>query len=374
MAALPTAGDPRFFLQAGPQPLWKVAEAVGAEVPSDQSNRAFRGVAPLQVAGPEQISFLDNRKYIKALVASGAGAVIVHPDMRAHVPKACVALVTREPYVGWARVAALFHPSPVAAPGIHPTAIVHPTARINATADIGAYAVIGQRVEIGANAAIGPGASIGDGVQIGADSRIGAHCTISHAVIGDRAFLFPGVRIGQEGFGFATVMTQAGPSHLTVPQLGRVMIQDDVEIGANTCVDRGSAHDTLIGAGTRIDNLVQIGHNVRIGRCCVIVAQAGISGSVVLEDFVVLAGQVGVAGHLHIGQGSRIGGQAGVMTDVPAGVEWVGTPAEPAKSFFRQVVALRHIVAERMASRAAKVNNPAPGDSALGPVKEAGSD
>jgi UDP-3-O-[3-hydroxymyristoyl] glucosamine N-acyltransferase len=374
MAALPTAGDPRFFAQAGPHTLGIVAQAAGAECPAGAAARVFNGVAPLQTAGPEQISFLDNRKYIPALVASKAGAVIVHPDMLAHVPEGCAALVTREPYIGWARVSALFHPAPPSNPGVHASAVVHETARIDATAEIGANAVIGAGAEIGACCAVGPGACIGAGVQIGAHTRVGAQCSISHALIGSRVFIFPGVRIGQEGFGFATVMTKTGPSHVTVPQLGRVVIEDDVEIGANTCIDRGSAHDTLIGAGTRIDNLVQIGHNVQVGRACVIVSQAGISGSAILEDFVVLAGQVGVAGHMRIGRGSRVGGQAGVMTDVPAGVEWVGSPAEPAKGFFRHLIAVRQMVAERAAARATKVNIPAAGDTASEPAKKAGSD
>lgn len=369
-----TAGDPRFFLQSGPHTLDRIVAVVGAEVEVGDMNRVFDGVAPLQVAGSAQISFLDNRKYIPALVASAAGAVIVHPDMRAHVPQGCVALVTRQPYAGWARVAALFHPTPVSAPGIHPTAVIDPSATIDPSAQIDAYAVIGRNVEIGAGCAIGCGTSIGDGVRIGAATRIGAHCTVSHAIIGSRAFLFPGVRVGQEGFGFATIMQPTGPSHLTVPQLGRVVIEDDVEIGANTTIDRGSAHDTRIGAGTRIDNLVQIGHNVQIGRACVVIALAGISGSAVLEDFVVVAGQVGVAGHKRIGRGARIGAQAGVINDVPAGEEWVGSPAEPAKGLFRQIIALRQMVAERAGARSAKVNNPAPGASASGPANEAGSD
>lgn len=374
MAAVPTTGDPRFFLQSGPQTLSRLAEVVGADQPGGDADRLFLGVAPLQVAGAGQISFLDNRKYISALVASAAGAVIVHPDMRAHVPAGCVPLVTREPYAGWARVAALFHPTPPSVPGIHPTAVIDPSADVAASAQVDAYAVIGRNVEIGAGCAIGVGASIGDGVRIGDGTRIGAHCTISHAVIGKRAFLFPGVRVGQEGFGFATVMSPSGPAHLTVPQLGRVVIEDDVEIGANTTIDRGSAHDTRIGAGTRIDNLVQIGHNVRIGRACVVIALAGISGSAILEDFVVVAGQVGIAGHKRIGRAARIGAQAGVINDVPAGEEWVGSPAGPAKGFFRQLVSIRQMVAERAAARSAKVNNPAPGAFASGPAKEAGSD
>jgi UDP-3-O-[3-hydroxymyristoyl] glucosamine N-acyltransferase len=185
-------------------------------------------------------------------------------------------------------------------------------------------------------------AVIGDGVQIGWDVRIGSHASVSHALIGDRVYIYPGARIGQDGFGFA--VTPSG--FQTVPQLGRVLIDDDVEVGANTTIDRGTLEDTVIGAGTRIDNLVQIGHNVRIGRACVIVAQVGISGSTVLEDQVVLAGQAGVAGHLRIGAGSRIGAKAGVMADVPPRSEMVGAPAQPVKTFFKETATIRRWIRE----------------------------
>ena len=181
---------------------------------------------------------------------------------------------------------------------------------------------------------------IGDGVVIGPDCRIGPHASLSHALLGMRVYVYPGARIGQEGFGFAV----SPDGFLTVPQLGRVVVEDDVEVGANTTIDRGSLHDTVIGAGSRLDNLVQIGHNVRIGRGCVIVAQAGIAGSTVLEDHVVLAAQVGVTGHLRIGRGARIGAQAGVISDVPARAELVGSPAQPRHAFFREVAVLRRMV------------------------------
>jgi UDP-3-O-[3-hydroxymyristoyl] glucosamine N-acyltransferase len=185
-------------------------------------------------------------------------------------------------------------------------------------------------------------------VEIGWDVRIGAHASVSHALVGDRVYIYPGVRIGQDGFGFA--ITPDG--FHTVPQLGRVLIENDVEIGANTTVDRGTLEDTVIGAGTRIDNLVQIGHNVHIGKACVIVAQAGISGSTVLEDQVVLAGQAGVAGHLRIGAGSRIGAKAGVMADVPPRSDLVGSPAQPVKTFFKEVATIRRWIRDGGVPRA----------------------
>ena len=333
----PVMGDARFFLQAGPHKAAAIAAAAGAHVAAPDADRVFYGVAPLQTATSRDLSFLDNRRYAAALATSAAGAVLVHPSMRDQVPAGCVALVTDAPYLGWARATALFHPRPAVQAGIHPSAIIAPSARLDPTAEIGPLVVIGANVEIGAGCQIAAGVLIGASCVLGADCRIGAQSTISHAVLGKRVVLYPGVRIGQDGFGFAP-----GPTGMvSVPQLGLVRLGDDVEIGANTTIDRGSAQDTVIGSGTRIDNLVQIGHNVRIGQHCVIVAQVGISGSTVLEDFVVIGGQAGVAGHLTIGRKARIGAQSGVMADVPAGQEMVGTPAQKVKSFFRQVALLK---------------------------------
>jgi len=329
-------GDPRFFVHTGPHELARVAEVAGAEA---AGNLLLAGVAPLQVAGPDQVSFLDNRRYVDALTATKAGAVIVHPDLAARVPEGTVPLVTPTPYVAWARVAALFHPPPPAEPGVHPSAVIAPDAYVDPTAEIGAHAVIGPRASVGPGCRIGAGAVVGAGVVIGKDCRIGPLVSLSHALVGDRVNLLPGARVGQEGFGFA--QTESG--FLTVPQLGRVILEDDVEVGANSTIDRGSTQDTVIGAGSRLDNLVMIGHNVRLGRCCVVVALAGISGSTVLEDFVVVAAQAGFAGHLKVGRGARIGAQAGVMADVPAGADVVGSPAEPVRDFFRGVATLRKL-------------------------------
>jgi UDP-3-O-[3-hydroxymyristoyl] glucosamine N-acyltransferase len=335
------AGDPRFFRRAGPHTLAAVVDAAGvdgdgAEAPPRRL--MLHRIAPLSAASENDVSFcINNRKYLPALAATHAAAVIVHPDMKDRVPEATVAIIASDPLVAWARVAALFHPLPPASPGVHPSAIVAVSAKIDPTTEVGPFAVIGENVVIGPRGRVGAMAVIGDGVEIGRDVRIGAHVSLSHALIGDRVYIYPGARIGQEGFGFAIT-----PDGLhTVPQLGRVLIEDDVEVGANTTIDRGTLEDTVIGAGSRIDNLVQIGHNVQIGRACVIVAQAGISGSTVLEDQVVLAGQVGVAGHLRIGAGSRIGAKGGVMADVPPRSDLVGTPAQPVKTFFKEVATIR---------------------------------
>ncbi len=339
------AGDPRFFARTGPHALSVVAAAAGGTC--DAPERTLSGVAPLQAAGPGEVSFLDNRRYADLLATTGAGAVIVHPAMAGRVPEGCAAIITAAPYVAWARVAALFHPGPPAHPGRHATAHIDPAARIDPTAEIGPFVVVGPAAEIGAGCRVAAHASIGPGVVIGADCRIGEHVSVSHALLGRRVTLFPGARVGQDGFGFA--ITEAG--FLSVPQLGRVLIEDDVEIGANTTIDRGSAQDTVIGAGSRLDNLVMIGHNVRLGRGCVIVAQAGISGSTVLEDFVMVGGQAGLIGHLRIGKGARLGAQAGIMADVEPGAEVVGSPAMPVRAFFRQVAALRRLAARRDGGR-----------------------
>jgi UDP-3-O-[3-hydroxymyristoyl] glucosamine N-acyltransferase len=335
------AGDPRFYLRTGPHALAAVAQAAGGQAPALEL--MIEGVAPLQTAGPAQVSFLDNRRYLPALEASRAGAVIVHPEMAAKVPEGTVAIVTTEPYVGWARVAALFHPVPPPVGGVHASAVAAPDAEIDPSAEVGPLAVIGAGARIGPRCRIAPLAVIGPGVVMGADCRVGSHASVACALLGDRVYVYPGARIGQEGFGFAPT----AQGFLSVPQLGRVILEDDVEIGANTTIDRGSAHDTVIGAGSRLDNLVQIGHNVRLGRACVIVSQAGISGSTVLGDQVMLGGQAGLTGHLKIGTRARIGAQAGVMADVPERADVVGSPAEPVRVFFRQMATLRKLSRQR---------------------------
>jgi UDP-3-O-[3-hydroxymyristoyl] glucosamine N-acyltransferase len=337
MSSTDKPGDARFFRRTGPHSIAAIAALLGAQ--ASEPERLILGVAPLQTAGPQDVSFLDNRRYADLLAGTKAGAVILHPDFAARVPQGTVALVTPEPYLGWAKVSALFHPFAQAQAGVHPAAIVDPTAQIDPSAEIGAGAVIGARVEIGAGSIVGPLSYIADGVVIGRDCRIHAQVSVSHAILGDRVVLYPGARIGQDGFGFA--ITRAG--FTPVPQLGRVLIGDGAEIGTNSCIDRGSAQDTVIGPGVHIDNLVQIGHNVNIGANAVVVAQAGISGSTIIGPQVMIAAQAGLTGHLTIGAGARIGAQAGVMSDVAAGEEVLGSPSQNVKSYFREVITLRKL-------------------------------
>lgn len=368
MTASGPPGDGRFFARVAPHGLAVVAQAAGAQATPGAAplldSVLLHGIASLGSATQSDVSFLDNRKYLPDLKTTRAGAVILHPAMAAHAPPGCVALCTDNPYLGWARVAALFHPAPPLHPGIHPSAVVDPTARVDATAEIGPLVVIGPAAEIGPRCRIAAHAVIGAGVVLGPDCRVGAGASVSHALVGARVYLYPGCRIGQEGFGFATSPT----GFTSVPQLGRVLIADDVEVGANSTVDRGSTGDTVLGAGSRLDNLVQIGHNVVLGRCCVIVAQVGISGSTTLGDFVQVGGQAGLTGHLQIGDRVRVAAQSGVMGDLLAGAEVGGAPARPIREVFREMTTLRRMVARETATRGkaalAEEARSAPHDSA----------
>jgi UDP-3-O-[3-hydroxymyristoyl] glucosamine N-acyltransferase len=336
--------DPRFFDRAGPFTLDAIAALSGAKLlcPAD-APRLFHDVGPLESAGPEDVSFLENRKYLAAFVRSRAGAAFVEEKSIGQAPNGMALLISDVPYKAYALAAQAFYPLGRIIPRRAVSALVSPAAVVPEDCEIGPNTVIEEGARLGRRCSVGANSVIGRGVEIGDDCRIGPNVTLSHCLIGSRVVLHPGVRIGQDGFGFAP--DPAAP--VKVPQLGRVVIGDDVDIGANTTIDRGSGPDTQIGAGSIIDNLVQIGHNVVLGRCCVLAGQVGISGSTKLDDFVMVGGQGGLAGHLHIGAGARIAAKSGLMRDVPAGATVCGSPAVPLVEFMKQTAVLQRLAKKK---------------------------
>ena len=336
--------DPRFFAAPTPMTLSELAATAEADIqgaaPVEQT---FVDVMPLQEAGARHVSFLDNPLYISEFSKSAAGACLVHPDLVDKAPNGMALLVTRDPYRAYARVAQAFYPRTQATGRISIDTVIDPSAVLGEGVQIDAGAVIGARVEIGANSRISPNAVVADGCKIGADCQLGPGVSLSHCIIGDRVIVHAGVAIGQDGFGFAP----GAESHMKVPQLGRVIVENDVEIGANACIDRGSGPDTIIGAGSKIDNLVQIGHNVQIGCGCLIASQTGISGSTRFGNLVMAGGQSGFAGHLVIGDGVKIAGQAGVIGNIEPGVTVAGMPARPLREFFKEVAFVKRLMKKK---------------------------
>ncbi len=340
--------DPNFFKKSKSFSIKEISEITSCDVSSNcDSDLILDDVNSLKNAKPNELSFLDNIKYKDDFAKTSAGACFVSPEIVPFAPDNVICLVTKSPYKAYALAAQAFYPDTIpqsiADEQIASSAYIDESAKLGKGAVIGHNAVICKNVEIGDNAWIEAGAVIQHNVKIGSNCRIGANATISHARIGDNVRIYTGARIGQDGFGFAIDPT----GHVKVPQLGRVIIGDHVEIGANTTIDRGASPDTIIGQGSWIDNLVQIGHNVEIGRGCVIVAQVGISGSTKIEDYVAIGGQVGIAGHLNIGMGARIGAQSGVISDIPAAQEYLGSPAMPKGQFFRQVATLNRLIKKK---------------------------
>ena len=330
--------EPIFFRRGHGLTVAEIAALTGAEPwPGADLDRRITGISALDGAAPHDLTFLDKPKYASQLSASGAGACLTTKRHAGHAPPHVSVLCIAQPYRAFVDVTRKLFPDALRpsslfeASGVATGAIVHPTARLESGVTVDPGVVIGPRAEIGTGTVINAGAVIGPDVRVGRECAIGANASITNSLIGDRVVLHPGCCIGQDGFGY--VMGATG--HRKVLQVGRVILQDDVEIGAGTTIDRGANRDTVIGEGTKIDNLVQIGHNVSIGRHCIIVSQCGISGSVVIEDHVILAGQVGLPDNVRIGEGAIVGAKSGVISDVPAGEKWFGYPALRGREFLR---------------------------------------
>ena len=333
--------DPRFYEALGPVSVAELAGLAGARL-SDGGDRAkpVHIAAPLGKAGVEGVSFFADRRYLDDLAETRAGACFVPAAHAASLPQGCLALITEEPQAAYALAAARLHRER-RLDAVE--ARIHPSARIEDSAVLHHGVVVGAGAQIGRGTTIGPNSVIGPGVAIGRDAAVGANTTIGFALIGDRVRIMAGVVIGEAGFGVAVGRVGA----MDVPQLGRVIIQDGVSIGACSCIDRGAWDDTVIGENSKIDNLVQIAHNVQLGRNCILAGQVGLSGSVVVGDGVMFGGRAGIADHLTIGSGAQIAAAAGVMHHVPAGERWAGAPAKPLRQFMREAAWLARMAAGR---------------------------
>ena len=334
--------DLTFFKKPQPFTLKQIAERAECKLAEGTNpDQVVEDVAGLAEATSKDISWIFVPAMREALGQTKAGAVITSEKFLSYVPQGVGVLLSEDPHRSYGLAAQMFYPRQIE-PFISDKAVIDATATIGQGCRIEAGAVIGAQAVIGDGCWIQPNAVIGQGVKMGRGCTIGPNASVSYCIMGDDVYIYAGARIGQDGFGFA--MSMKGPAK--VPQLGRVIIGSHVEIGANTTVDRGAMGDTVIGDGTWIDNLVQIAHNVKLGRCCIIVSQVGIAGSCTLGDFVVCGGQVGIAGHLNIGSGAKIAAQSGVMRDVPPQATLIGSPAQPQMDFMRQTVLIQKFAKE----------------------------
>lgn len=336
--------------------LGELAALVGGEVQGD-AERRISGVSTLGAATPAELSFLTNPRYRKQAEGSRAGALLVGRNLG---PLGRDLLVVAEPYLALAKILELFHPAERPQPGVHPTAIVEPHCAVDPSAHVGAFTTLGEGSRVGAGAVIGPLCAIGRACSVGAGTVLHPRVVLyDRTEVGARCVLHAGVVLGSDGFGFAT----AGGKHVKVPQVGRVVVEDEVEIGANTTIDRATLAETRVGAGTKIDNLVQLGHNVRTGQGCLLVAQSGVAGSTELGNYVVLAGQSGVVGHVRLGDGARVAAKSAVFRDLEPGEQVAGTPAVAAGKWRRQQALLGRLeemhrrIAALEAKLAAKVED-----------------
>lgn len=330
--------DKRFYNIKANVTLAQVAEVTSSVlVDSTVSKETIADIATMSTAGSEDICFFYDRKGRGQAATIKAKACVTTEDLRQFVPSGVAVLINDDPKIAFIKLNEFMYSERRQQKGIDASAKIAATAKIGNNCSIGANVVIEDNVEIGENCLIEPNTVIAQGCKIGRNCRIGNNASIAYSIIGDGCYIYTGARIGQDGFGFQLINGQ----HHRIPQLGRVIIGNDVEVGANACIDRGALDDTVIGDGTRIDNLVQIAHNDKLGRGCVIVSQVGIAGSCTLGDYVVLGGQVGLADHLNIGSGAQVAAQSGVMRDIEPGTVMMGSPCVPFKDFMRQVAFLQ---------------------------------
>jgi UDP-3-O-[3-hydroxymyristoyl] glucosamine N-acyltransferase len=340
--------QPAFFKPPPSSTLAEIAASTDAQlVDASRGARRITGLASLDQAGPAHLTFFDNHKYTAQLAATKAGACLVNPRFEASVPPHVAVLRSAAPFRAFVKIAREFHADVLRLQSwfdnetIAASAVIHPTARLEDAIVVDPLAVIGPGAEIGSGSVIGSGAVIGPGVRIGRNCNVGAGTTIQATLIGNNVLIHPGCHIGQDGYGFIFFGSEG---HIKVPQTGRVLIQNDVEIGAGTTIDRGSLRDTVIGEGTKIDNQVQVGHNVTIGRRCLLAAQIGLAGSLTIGDNVALGAKCGINNHLHIGDGAQVAAMSGVKDDIPPNGRWGGNFAKPTKQWFREIVAVERLV------------------------------
>lgn len=337
--------DARFYNSAGPFTAAQLADLTGVTLEErTSSDKYYDDVATLTSASGNQVSFIDNKQYLLEFRGTRAGAVFLTKELVVQSPENTVDLISDDPYLAYAKAATAFYPDIYASLTIqNQAALISDSAQLGSGVVVSPGAVIMAGAEIGVGSIIGPNAVIGPGVVIGDHGWVGANATLLFCCIGKNVIAHPGVRIGQDGYGFAPGV----PRHFKVPQLGRVMIGDDVEIGANTCVDRGSLPDTVIGSGTKLDNQVHIAHNVTIGDGCFITGQVGIAGSSKIGNHVMMGGQAGISGHLSIGDNAKIAAQAGVSKDIEPGKTVAGYPAMDARKFWRNLAVLNKLSKQR---------------------------
>lgn len=342
--------DPVFFVPSRRYTAAEVANLTGSVLTDENLSQAtIDALAPASEGGERALVFVDGKRNFALLRTLKAAAVLCPAEAADAVPAGVAVLVNPRPQQAFALVGRLLFPAAstpgpmTGETGISSHAFVHPTAHIESGAIIEPGAVVGPGAGVGSGTVVAPNAVIGASCQVGRDGYIGPGASIQYALLGNGVIIHGGARVGQDGFGF--VSGAKGPERM--PQIGRVVIQDDVEIGSNTTVDRGAMSDTVIGEGTKIDNLVQIAHNVRIGRGCIIAGHCGLSGSVTLGDFVMLGGRVGIADHISIGSGAQVAASSGIMHDIPSGERWAGLPAQPTREFFRELSAIRAMARTR---------------------------